>query len=118
MPLPATVSSQVPLLQRHWPFCPSKMLLKLVNSLKPTLRQAVGSFVPFLPQDVANPGSERVVETINEDLEDLLALDARQFWLTVRTNASLQACLDSYLQFARYLEYIPYIFNKSWCDIM
>lgn len=64
-----------------------------------------GSYLPFLPQDAATNGSdpvaEEVVALISEDLAALLRAPTEQFWGTLERDASLQACLDSYLQHCR-----------------
>ncbi len=63
-----------------------------------------GGFLPFLPQDEAggaDAAAEEVVQLIGQDLAELLAAPDADFWGSVRDDASLQACLDSYLQNAR-----------------
>jgi len=66
---------------------------------------AQDAFLPFLPQDEAggaDPAAEEVVQLIAHDLGQLLAAPDAAFWTTVRGSASLQTCLDSYLQNCRW----------------
>jgi hypothetical protein len=62
-------------------------------------------FLPFLPEDEAggaNPAAEEVVQYLAQDLQALLALSDGNFWAAADGNASLAACLDSYLQNSRW----------------
>lgn len=61
-------------------------------------------FLPFLPQDEAggaDPAAEEVVRLIGQDLQSLLSASDGDFWAAAVGNASLAACLDSYLQNSR-----------------
>lgn len=63
-----------------------------------------GGFLPFLPNDnrgLADSDTQAVVECISADLGALLAQPAAAFWEVVGGDASLQACLDSFLRFRR-----------------
>jgi hypothetical protein len=59
--------------------------------------------VPFLPQDnvLLDKSTDEALQILNEDLAILLRCDNKTFWQTLREENSLQACLNSYLQFAR-----------------
>jgi hypothetical protein len=62
-------------------------------------------FLPFLPEDEAggaDPAAEEVVQFLARDLQALLAAPDADFWAAVTGNASLAACLDSYLQNSRW----------------
>ncbi|DBB14005.1 TPA: hypothetical protein ACH3X3_000976 [Trebouxia sp. C0006] len=66
--------------------------------------QAPRRYLSYLPQDnsgLADPQSEQVVQTISNDLAELLSSPIAEFWHSVATADSLIACLDSYLRFAR-----------------
>lgn len=66
--------------------------------------QAPRHYLSYLPQDnsgLADPQSEQVVQTISNDLAELLSSPIAEFWHIVATADSLIACLDSYLRFAR-----------------
>ena len=68
------------------------------------LLQAPRRYLSYLPQDnsgLADPQSEQVVQTISNDLAELLSSPIAEFWHSVATADSLIACLDSYLRFAR-----------------
>ncbi len=73
--------------------------------------QATGGFLPFLPQDAASdggdPASEEVVSLISDDLAALLRAGTPDFWAALETDASLRACLDSYLQHCRFA--VPHV---------
>ncbi len=59
--------------------------------------------LPFLPEDNASLDEHTVeaLQTISNDLADLLSLDPGAFWKRIRADDTLHACLTSYLQFAR-----------------
>ena len=58
------------------------------------------AFLPYLPQDNASL-ADSTVAAVSERLGELLRAPAPRFWDAVRGDASLQTCLDSYLQYAR-----------------
>ena len=64
-----------------------------------------GGYLPFLPQDEggggADPAAEEVVAAIQSDLEALLASSDAAFAAAFAEDASLRACLESYLQNSR-----------------
>ncbi|KAF8062062.1 hypothetical protein HT031_004322 [Scenedesmus sp. PABB004] len=63
-----------------------------------------GCFVTFLPgdnQDLASASTQATVELMSADLSQLLRLPPAAFWHVVLADASLHACLDSFLRFRR-----------------
>lgn len=64
-----------------------------------------GGFLPFLPQDngaaAGDSAAVAAVEAISTDLAALLAAPRTEFWAALRDDASLAACLDSFLRFRR-----------------
>jgi hypothetical protein len=70
------------------------------------------SFLLFLPEDnadLAATSSQASVQSINDELGQLLRQPADAFWQTVKADRSLHACLDSYLRFRRWAV------DTSWC---
>ncbi|KAK9841517.1 hypothetical protein WJX74_007126 [Apatococcus lobatus] len=62
------------------------------------------SLPPFLPADNQGLGSaetEQFVESLNEDLGQLLSQSLEKFWQFAANSSSLSTCLDSYVQFVR-----------------
>lgn len=82
----------------------------LGSLLAPKMAMANGGrFLAYLPHDNSiggNPDAESVVQAINDELEDLLASDDATFWGVADRDASLQACLDSYLRFQRHVCFV------------
>lgn len=75
-----------------------------------------GAFLPYLPgDDSVSPASEEAVRIINSDLGHLLKADAKAFWNTVQNDASLHACLDSYLRHKRCMGRNFGDMSLQWC---
>lgn len=69
-----------------------------------------GGFLVFLPQDEASntdPAAEEVASLLAADLGHLLALSDSAFHSAAAKDASLLACIDSYLQHCRCFLVLP-----------
>lgn len=60
-----------------------------------------GRFLPYIPADNKTWAADDVIRAINDDLAELLSAPASEFWATVRDDASLHVCLDTYLRHKR-----------------
>lgn len=68
---------------------------------------AQGNFLTFLPSDnagIKDSAQEEIIQLTSSDLGHLLAQDAKTFWQTVQSDASLHACIESYLRYKRQVD--------------